>query len=177
MTHERYDRGLAITRNQTRSAIENSLKENDIHVIMGPADARIASVAAAAGYPVATVPLGFADFNGRAFGMNLIARENEEEKLLQVMSAWEKTFGPRKPPTLAHSQDDAEVSSTTAAMSKTSRKGSSIRVTRISARKIDEIVESCYNLIDKRQKTSSGGRRFSPPMTERAGTGTLTCLR
>ena len=87
---------------------------------MGPADARIASVAAAAGYPVATVPLGFADFNGRAFGMNLIARENEEGTLLQVMSAWEKTFGPRRPPTLHPSQETAEVSSSTLAMSKTS---------------------------------------------------------
>ena len=101
MTQKRYERGLAITRNQTRNAIEKTLKENHIDVIMGPADARIASVAAAAGYPVATVPLGFADFNGRAFGMNLIARENEEGTLLQVMSAWEKTFGPREPPTLS----------------------------------------------------------------------------
>ena len=121
MTHKRYERGLATTRNQTRNAIEKSLKENDIDVIMGPADARIASVAAAAGYPVATVPLGFADFNGRAFGMNLIARENEEETLLQVMSAWEKTFGPREPPTLPPSQETAEVSRTTSAMSKTSK--------------------------------------------------------
>ncbi len=100
MTHKRYELGLEITRNQTRDAIERSLRENYIDVIMGPADARIASVAAAAGYPVATVPLGFAEFNGRAFGMNLIARENQEETLLQVMSAWEKTFGPREPPTL-----------------------------------------------------------------------------
>ena len=120
MTHKRYEQGLATTRNQTRNAIEKTLKENDINVIMGPADARIASVAAAAGYPVATVPLGFADFNGRAFGMNLIARENEEVTLLQVMSAWEKTFGPRKPPTLPQSQDIAEVLRTTAwVMSKT----------------------------------------------------------
>ena len=78
--------------------IQKSLHENGIDVIMGPADARIASVAAAAGYPVATVPLGFADFNGRAFGMNIIAPAGQEHEIFRVMSAWETTFGPRKPP-------------------------------------------------------------------------------
>ena len=105
MSDERYRRGLEITRSRARTAIQNSLHENRIDVIMGPADARMASFAAAAGYPVATVPLGLADFNGGAFGMNLIARENEEGTLLQLMSAWEKTFGPRKPPTLPPSQE------------------------------------------------------------------------
>ena len=122
MTHENYEQGLETTRNHTRNAIQKSLEVNDIDVIIGPADARIASVAAAAGYPVATVPLGFADFNGRAFGMNLIARENKEGTLLQVMSAWEKTFGPREPPTLPPSQETAEVSRTTSAMLKTLRR-------------------------------------------------------
>lgn len=122
MTHESYEQGLETTRNHTRNAIQKSLEVNGIDVIMGPADARIASVAAAAGYPVATVPLGFADFNGRAFGMNLITRENKEGTLLQVMSAWEKTFGPREPPTLPPSQETAEVTRTTSAISKTPRR-------------------------------------------------------
>ena len=126
MTHENYKQGLKTTRNHTRNAIQKSLEVNDIDVIMGPADARIASIAAAAGYPVATVPLGFADFNGRAFGMNLMTRENKEGTLLQVMSAWEKTFGPREPPNLPPtpppSQKTAEVSGITSAVSKTLRR-------------------------------------------------------
>lgn len=65
---------------------------------MGPAGARIASVAAIAGYGVASVPLGFADFNGRAFGMNIIAPKGSESKILQVMSAWAKVVGPHVPP-------------------------------------------------------------------------------
>ena len=87
-----------MTRSRTRTAIQRSLNENGIDVIMGPADARIASVAAAAGYPVAAVPLGFADFNGRAFGMNIIAPADHEHEIFRVMSAWKNTFGPRKPP-------------------------------------------------------------------------------
>ena len=100
MSDERYKQGLEITRSRARTAIQKSLDENGIDVIMGPADARIASVAAAAGYPVATVPLGFADFNGRAFGMNIIAPANQEHEIFRVMSAWETTFGPREPPPL-----------------------------------------------------------------------------
>ena len=66
---------------------------------MGPADARMASVAAAAGFPVGTVPLGYADFNGRAFGINLLAASGQESKIIEVMSAWEETFAQaRKPP-------------------------------------------------------------------------------
>ena len=66
---------------------------------MGPADARMASVAAAAGFPVGTVPLGYADFNGRAFGMNLLSASGQESEMIEVMSAWEEAFPQaRKPP-------------------------------------------------------------------------------
>ncbi len=79
-------------RSHARRKIGRSLSEHRVDVILGPADARMASVAAAACYPVGVVPLGFADFNGRAFGMNIIAREGEEPKILHAMSAWEATF-------------------------------------------------------------------------------------
>ena len=61
----------------------------------------MASVAAIAGFPVATVPLGFADFNGRPFGMNIFAPANAEKMMLRVMSAWEASFPEaRQPPPL-----------------------------------------------------------------------------
>lgn len=75
------------------------LSDNGIDAIIGPADARMASVASVAGYAVGSMPLGYANFNGRAFGMNIIAGENGEAKILEIMSAWERTFpGARKPP-------------------------------------------------------------------------------
>ena len=98
-------RGLETTRSRTKAAIQKSLDDNEIDVIMGPADARMASVAAAAGYPIATVPLGFADFNGRAFGMNIIAPAGQEHEILRVMGAWEMTFWPRKPPPMLEEWD------------------------------------------------------------------------
>ena len=108
MSREVYVKGLELTRSWTIKAIQKTLVENRIDVIMGPADARIASVAAAAGYPVATVPLGFAHFNGRAFGMNIIAGGDQEEKILQVMSAWESTFGPWVPPPILEGWDPSD---------------------------------------------------------------------
>ncbi|KAL8649270.1 MAG: hypothetical protein Q9226_005645 [Calogaya cf. arnoldii] len=98
MTDQQCKERLAITRHRAVSAIKKSLAENEIDVILGPADSRIASVAAAARFPVAAVPLGLADFNGRAFGMLLISPENTEAKMFEVLSAWEATLGPRKPP-------------------------------------------------------------------------------
>ncbi len=50
------------------------------------------------GYPIASVPLGYLDYNGRAFGMVAIAAEHGEATLVKFMGAWEATFGPRKPP-------------------------------------------------------------------------------
>lgn len=76
-----------------------NLDSNDVDVIIAPAGGRIASVAAAAGCPVANYPLGFAKLNGRAHGVNVIARPNDEKSLINVMAMWEKTFPEaRKPP-------------------------------------------------------------------------------
>ena len=79
-------------RDRARESITRSLSDCGVDVILGPADARMASVAAAAVYPIGVMPLGFARFNGRAFGINIIARDGEEDKILHAMSAWEATF-------------------------------------------------------------------------------------
>ena len=92
MPESAFQKGLHSLRSHAQKSITETLCDYDIDVILGPADGRMASVAAAAGYPVGVVPLGFADFNGRAFGMNIIACNGEEGKILHAMSAWEKTF-------------------------------------------------------------------------------------
>ena len=92
ISESEFRKGLRSLRSHARKSITQSLEDCKVDVILGPADARMASVAAAAGYPVGVVPLGFADFNGRAFGMNIIARDGEEYKILHAMRAWEDTF-------------------------------------------------------------------------------------
>lgn len=51
-----------------------------------------------AGYPIASLPLGCLQYNGRGFGMLAIAGYHGERKLLELMSAWEKEFQPVRPP-------------------------------------------------------------------------------
>lgn len=44
------------------------------------------------------MPLGYLDYNGRPHGLCAVAKE--EGLLIQLQSAYERTFPPRKPPTL-----------------------------------------------------------------------------
>ena len=92
MSETDFQKALNSLRSHAQAEITKSLADYNVDVIIGPADARMASVAAAAGYPVGVMPLGFADFNGRAFGMNIIARAGEEDKILHAMSAWAAIF-------------------------------------------------------------------------------------
>ncbi|RHZ70336.1 hypothetical protein CDV55_108201 [Aspergillus turcosus] len=83
-----------------RRGIDHILNKYGVDVIIGPADSQLTKIAAAAGYPIASLPLGFLDYNGRAFGMLAIASANNESKLIEVMSAWDAMFDPVKPPPL-----------------------------------------------------------------------------
>ena len=88
MSEKDYQESLSQLRSRSRENIDRCLLETGSHVILGPADSLLVSLAAAAGYPIASVPLGFAVFNGRAFGMNIVARAHEEGRIFQAMSAW-----------------------------------------------------------------------------------------
>ncbi|KAJ5461345.1 uncharacterized protein N7458_002897 [Penicillium daleae] len=75
--------------------------ESNADVIMASGETLVPSTAACAGYPIGSVPLGFSTYNGRPFGMEVLARNGEEEKIFLVMSAWEATFPEaRRPPPL-----------------------------------------------------------------------------
>lgn len=110
MTDSTYTEGLKTIRSRSTQNILKLLSDYDIDAILGPSDGRIASVAASAGYPVGSLPLGFAGFNGRPFGMNIISAAGQEAKMLQVMSAWEVTFpeGRQPPPILVNWKSDPE---------------------------------------------------------------------
>ena len=97
MTDDVYEKTLHSWRTTAVATINRAFEENSADVIIGPEDARFSTIAMVAGYPVAAVPLGLAEFNGRAFGMEVLARSGEEDKILRFKSAWESTF-PRKPP-------------------------------------------------------------------------------
>jgi amidase len=96
-----FDRKLALVRDKAQKAITDMLAVYDIDAVVGLADARIQSLASLAGYAVGAMPLGYSKFNGRAWGMAIITGARGEGKMLEIMSAWESTFGDKwKPPPL-----------------------------------------------------------------------------
>jgi amidase len=92
MNMTEYDSTLKRVRTEALGGVEKALDENEVDVIMAPADSRLVSIALAAGCPISNVPLGFARFNGRAHGLTAIARPQDERALLRMMTAWERTF-------------------------------------------------------------------------------------
>ena len=52
------------------------------------------------GYPIASLPVGYLDFNGRPHGLAAIASAHNEALLVQLQSAWEASFPPMIPPAL-----------------------------------------------------------------------------
>jgi amidase len=92
MTQQQFDTDIQLIREKMRENIEKCLKAGDADFIVANGESLLTTVAMAAGYPIAAAPLGFADFNGRAFGLEILARSGEEDKLFKFLSAWEKTF-------------------------------------------------------------------------------------
>ncbi|CAI7658727.1 unnamed protein product [Penicillium glandicola] len=112
MTGSQYANTLAqIQHSSQNQGINLTLNKNNIDVIMGPADSVFSMLATSAGiahyspgYQTATLPLSYLDFNGRPFGLFVMAKAHQEDVLLKVMSCWEQSFPKTKPPVLSVAQ-------------------------------------------------------------------------
>lgn len=101
LSPEDYEKNLSHLRKVARDdGLDRIFKEYGVDVIVGSSDTAIKAYASGSGYPVGNVPLGYLDFNGRPFGLAVLAAKNQEAKILKFMNAWEGTFGPRKAPPL-----------------------------------------------------------------------------
>ncbi|KAL6907245.1 amidase signature domain-containing protein [Trichoderma evansii] len=87
-----------LTRFGRDQGVNKIFEEFGLNIIMGPIESPLYYWAAASGYPVAAMPLDYLDYNGRPHGLCAVAKE--EGLLIQLQSAYESTFAPRKPPTL-----------------------------------------------------------------------------
>ncbi|PON26710.1 hypothetical protein TGAM01_v204211 [Trichoderma gamsii] len=87
--------------------IDKVLNLFELDAVAALADSPISSVASAAGYPVATMPLGVLDVNGRPFGISMTASKHQEKKLFQIMSAWEALISRQPPPALVEELNQA----------------------------------------------------------------------
>jgi amidase len=107
-------------RSVARQILNRVFDGEGVNVIVAPADSSLCIHAAASGakaslhfphsfsptndtsfrpgYPIATVPLGQLKYNGRPFGLCMVAQENREDTLLQFMAAYESASPPRAVP-------------------------------------------------------------------------------
>lgn len=87
-------------RQSSRAAIQEALNLHDLDAIIADGDSRLCAIASVAGYACGTMPLGYADFNGRAFGVQIMAGNEGEGAILNTMEAWESSFpeGRKAPP-------------------------------------------------------------------------------
>jgi amidase len=99
MTEVKYaDAFETVRRAASPNGVQKTIMDFDLDVIFGPVDGRIVTIAAAAGYLVGTVLLGYSLTNGRSYGIAVVAAAGEEGKILNFMSAWDETLPKRKPP-------------------------------------------------------------------------------
>ncbi|KAI7113586.1 hypothetical protein KC337_g18121 [Hortaea werneckii] len=90
---------LAEMRRRGKLALDKVLEDHD--VIASIADGPLPMYAAAAGCPIACVPLGlvkYSDENKRPYGLSLTAGKGQEGKLLRFMAAFESAFPSRPLP-------------------------------------------------------------------------------
>ncbi|KAK0631045.1 amidase signature domain-containing protein [Bombardia bombarda] len=81
-------------------SVSRCLDDQNIDILLGPADSWLTDFACVAGYPSASLPLSFWNKNGRAFGVIALTRKHREDLLIQLMSAWESVFPCINPPKL-----------------------------------------------------------------------------
>jgi amidase len=103
-------------RKKAKNIIDEALDSAGVTLIAALADSPLCIHAAAAGmmvpksmksvpfltvsllgYPIATIPLGQLRYNGRPFGLCVIARGDEEETLLRFMDMYETTVASPRP--------------------------------------------------------------------------------
>jgi hypothetical protein len=61
-------------RSSNLNGIEEALQDHGIDIITGPSTNRTATIVACADSPLGTLPLGYAEFNGRPFGLPVIVK-------------------------------------------------------------------------------------------------------
>ncbi|KAK4061446.1 hypothetical protein Trihar35433_9773 [Trichoderma harzianum] len=99
MSDEEHDFLLSHARKAGRDiGIDKTLKEYDVDLIIAPGDSPVNLLVSAAGYPSATIPLSYLEYNGRPIGLVAFTTAGGEGMLLNFLHAYENTFPKRRPP-------------------------------------------------------------------------------
>ena len=83
------------------NGIDAVLNSTGADALVLPTEGYASSLAAVAGYPIVTVPLGYLS-TGQPFGMAFIGRQWSEPTLISLMAAWEANSPARKVPSQLH---------------------------------------------------------------------------
>ncbi|KAJ4857834.1 amidase domain-containing protein [Trichoderma breve] len=101
MSDEEHDFLLRHARKVGRDiGIDKTLKEYDVDLVIAPGDSPVNLLVSAAGYPSATMPLSYLEYNGRPIGLVAFTTAGGEEMLLNFLRAYENTFPKRRAPSL-----------------------------------------------------------------------------
>lgn len=101
MTEEAHDKALSELRRIAREeSIAKAMNEHGLDVVLGP-ESMMVSVAACAGWPIASVPLGRWEKNGQPYGLLVMARGDRDDLLLRFMAGWHRVVGGCELPDLA----------------------------------------------------------------------------
>ncbi|KAI1290544.1 amidase signature domain-containing protein [Xylaria venustula] len=87
-------------REAAQHALDDAFELQGVDMIAAPADSSLCVYAAQAGYPLATMPLGQLSYNGRPFGLCMVAKAGREESLLRFMAFYEECTPARPIPLL-----------------------------------------------------------------------------
>ncbi|KAG4428412.1 hypothetical protein IFR05_016101 [Cadophora sp. M221] len=104
---ELYEKAIFHSRDVAKDqGIDKLFKERNLNLLAYSMDALVHKIAAAAGYPIATIPLGITN-DGRPIGMGIMAQSGNEGLMLQFMNAMEAYFQPTElPKRLLEEQQD-----------------------------------------------------------------------
>jgi amidase len=78
--------------------LDRVFQKYEIDIVIAPGDSGLCIHAAHAGYPIAVAPMDVLKYNGRPFGICMVARAHREDHLMKFLRIWEKSVGNRPLP-------------------------------------------------------------------------------
>ncbi|KAH6714418.1 amidase signature domain-containing protein [Leptodontidium sp. MPI-SDFR-AT-0119] len=95
------------------NGIDKLFREQNLNILAFPLDSLMVFISAASGiqtgYPIATMPAGVIQADGRPYGLGIMAQAGREDLMFQFMSAFEAHFPPRVVPPRLHDSPNQQV--------------------------------------------------------------------
>ncbi|KAL6791503.1 amidase signature enzyme [Trichoderma sp. SZMC 28013] len=87
------------------NGIDKLFREQNLNILAFPMDSLMVFISAASGYPIATMPAGIIQADGRPYGLGIMAQTGREDLMFQFMSAFEAHCPQRAVPSRVQNDD------------------------------------------------------------------------